>query len=254
MFDNYVLDLVSPLANGGGIFINGLQSQVDVNSANINTNSSAIAENTSEIDSLVSSVNSNSLSISILITEVDDMQFDIENQLVLINNNAASITTNTASIVSINSTISIMQTDIAENSAEIIAVAAITDASIGALSKRDGVQLYIAGKLFPVMYSTKDLNNITDQPLTSSTVTTSVSGTPVGNYTSYNFQNLDQGWYVHPGFGIIGYGLVNYASTIKINYENSNPYPVLVRGNPIGQTSSVRIYYDGNESIRPPII
>ena len=122
------------------------------------------------------------------------------------------------------------------------------------LSVRDcGVYLTHSNISYALFYSITNLSNITTQLYTSGTIVSStadsyVTAPAVGNYLSVSLDNQSTSFLVYPKYGLIGYDVSGYSSTIYINYQNKTNNPVIVSPSNVG-VSSVKIYYDGVEQV-----
>ena len=103
---------------------------------------------------------------------------------------------------------------------------------------------------FPIYKSITNLTNVTSQPTTSGSVTTPALGVvPLGSYTSLNFNDIDDRWYVLGNYGLVTYLNSGYSSSQIINFKNTTTEPVLVTGVPTSLASSVRVYFRDIEQL-----
>ena len=98
--------------------------------------------------------------------------------------------------------------------------------------------------VLPIPVSRTNLTNYTGQPTTSGSLTTSQSGTVVGNYSSINVNDADTLYIVYPNFGLIVYQNASYTGTVLLNYKNTTSDSVVVSPSSALGGTSVKVYFN----------
>jgi hypothetical protein len=73
------------------------------------------------------------------------------------------------------------------------------------------------------------------------------SATRVGTYYSYNMSGKNDIFYIHPGWGIIGYNATSYGGSVVLNYKNTTTRIVSAKANGTNNIISIKIYYNDTE-------
>ena len=111
--------------------------------------------------------------------------------------------------------------------------------------------------LFPIYYSTTNLNKINSQENSGVAISvaestsypssnTDITG-PIGTFDEMNCVNSDDYYLVLPGYGVVVYDVITYGTPVKLAYANHTASPQVVKTITSNTASSVKIYFDNVE-------